>query len=194
GEPRQGSERGAAAARARLRGLLRPHAGNALPPCRAVPAVADRQEAAGLPLRPARGDAGLRAGARLRTRRLAVLAARTRLSPALPELAPGVVVGVRRLLLGALLLRHVPQAHADARPGARAAPHRVDEDVVFGQSLRRARVARLPPLQAGDGILFVLRIRDDHERLRGLTAAGGRSLSPRRSHAGRLSLLLLVVR
>jgi hypothetical protein len=39
-------------------------------------------------------------------------------------------------------------------------------------------MARLPPLEAGDGVLFVLRVRDDDERLARLPAADTRSLPP----------------
>ena len=53
--------------------------------------------------------------------------------------APGIVVGIGRLLGGALVLRDVAQVDADARPGARAAAHRVDEDVVH------LRAAPRPP-------------------------------------------------
>ena len=56
-ESRQGPELGAAPARARLRGRLRPHAGHALPARRAVRALASRQAPAGLPLRSAGGHA-----------------------------------------------------------------------------------------------------------------------------------------
>src|SRR2546428_626528 len=62
-ESGQGPGLGAAAARAGVRGRLRPHAGDALPARRAVPALASRQAAAGLPLRSAGGHARLRARA-----------------------------------------------------------------------------------------------------------------------------------
>ena len=65
-ESGQGSELGAAPARARLRGRVRPHAGVSLPACRAVPALAPRQAPARLPLRSAGSHARLRARARLR--------------------------------------------------------------------------------------------------------------------------------
>ena len=63
---RQGPELGAAAARACGRGRVRAHAGHALPPRRAVRALAAGQAARGLPLRSTRGDASLRAGAGVR--------------------------------------------------------------------------------------------------------------------------------
>ena len=62
-ERRQGPGVGAAAARARLRGEVRPPAGRPLPPRDDVPALAPRQAAGGLPLRPARGRRALRARA-----------------------------------------------------------------------------------------------------------------------------------
>src|SRR5207245_11718630 len=65
-EPLQGPELGAAPARACVRGRVRPHAGDPLPACRAVRALASRQATARVPLRPAGGHAPLRAGARLR--------------------------------------------------------------------------------------------------------------------------------
>src|SRR6185503_9350718 len=58
---RQGPVVGAAAHRARLRGEVRPPAGRSLPPRDALPALAFRQAAEGLPLRSARGHDALRA-------------------------------------------------------------------------------------------------------------------------------------
>ena len=58
---RQGPVVGAAAHRARLRGQVRPPAGRSLPPRDALPALASRQAAEGLPLRSARGHDALRA-------------------------------------------------------------------------------------------------------------------------------------
>src|SRR5206468_11705155 len=119
-ESRQESELGAAAARAGLRGRVRSHAGLALSARRAVRALAPGQATRGVPLRSAGGHAGLRARACLRRARLA--------RPV--RAAPGIVVGVGRLLGGTLVLRNVTQVDPDARPRARAAAHRVDENVV----------------------------------------------------------------
>ena len=60
-ERRQGPVVGAAAHRARVRSEIRPHAGRPVPPRRGVPALARRQAAVGLRLRPARGHDSLRA-------------------------------------------------------------------------------------------------------------------------------------
>ena len=61
-EPRQGPVVGAAARGARRRGRLRPPPGRPLPARDDVQALATRQAARGVPLRPARGDRALRAG------------------------------------------------------------------------------------------------------------------------------------
>src|SRR5262249_29119169 len=62
----QGPVLGAASHRARLRGEVRSPAGPSFPARGDVPALAARQIPGGLPLRSARGDAGLRAGDDLR--------------------------------------------------------------------------------------------------------------------------------
>src|SRR5262249_24091939 len=153
-EPWEGPQLGAPPARARLRGSVRPHAGYAFPPRRAVPALAPRQAPAGLPLRPAGGHAGLRALARLRRPR----SSRRRL-----RASPGIVIGVGRLLGGALLLRHVAEVDPDAGPRSRAPAHRVDQDVVDREPRRRRRMARLPGLETGEGIRLVRGLRDGDE-------------------------------
>src|SRR5215469_4582433 len=120
-ESREGSELGAAPARARVRGRVRSYAGNSLPTCRAVPPLATGQAPAGLPLRSARGHASLRARARLWSARCGGLSVgRT----------PGIVVRVWRFLGGALVLGDVTKIDSNAGPGGRSAPHRIDEDVI----------------------------------------------------------------
>ena len=69
-EPGEGSVVGAAARRAGRRGRLRAHAGLALPPHRALPSVAPRQEPTRLHLRAAGGRRPTRAGRHLRRRPL----------------------------------------------------------------------------------------------------------------------------
>src|SRR5262245_50341575 len=61
-ERRQGPVMGTAPPRAGLRGEVRPPAGKPVPPCHAVSALAPRQGAGRLQLRPARGHDALRAG------------------------------------------------------------------------------------------------------------------------------------
>src|SRR5205807_2989470 len=165
-EPRQGPELGAGPARARLRGRVRSHAGDSLPACRAVRALAPRQAPARLPIRSAGGHAGLRAGARLRGARPA---------PDGSQAAPGIVVGIGRFLGGAFALGNVTQVDSDARPHARAATHRVDQDVVYLQPPGGFRMARLPASEPRERVLFVLRLRDGDERLYRLAAAAGLS-------------------
>src|SRR5207247_11067063 len=87
-EPRQGPELGAAPARTRLRGRLRSHARDSVPPRRALRSLASRQATGRLPLRPARGHTGLSAGAWLR---------RARGAPSSSRVAPGGGVGSGRL-------------------------------------------------------------------------------------------------
>src|SRR2546423_124248 len=111
----KGPELGAATAGARRRGGVRPYAGHALPPRRAVRPLASGQAATRLPLRSARGHARLRARARLRRARRA---------------RPRIVVGIGRRLGGTLALGDVAEIDPDARPRARASAHRVDEDVI----------------------------------------------------------------
>ena len=65
-EPRQGPLVGAAPRRARRRGRLRPPPGRPVPARHDVQALAPGQAAGRLPLRPARGDGAVRAGADLR--------------------------------------------------------------------------------------------------------------------------------
>src|SRR5213079_2575393 len=160
-EPRQGPELGAAPTRTRPGGRVRPHAGDSLPACRSVRALAPRQAPARLPLRSAGGHAGLRAGARLR---------RARSAPDGTQAAPGIVVGIGRFLGGAFALRNVTQVDSDARPRARAATHRVDEDVVDLQPPRSLRMARLPAFQPRERVLLVLGLRDGDEWLSRLAA------------------------
>ena len=70
-EPGQGPLVGAAAPGARRRGGLRPHGGHALPPHRALPALAPRQGSARLHLRAARGGGAARARGDLPARKRA---------------------------------------------------------------------------------------------------------------------------
>ena len=77
----QESRLGAAAPGARGRGRLRPHAGHPLPAHRAVPALADGQEAERLHLRAARGRAAARAGGDLRKARRPFRASTLRATP-----------------------------------------------------------------------------------------------------------------
>src|SRR4029077_4239781 len=91
--------------------------------------------------------------------------------PAGSEGAPGIVVGVGRLLGRAFGLRNVAQVDPDARPGAGPAAHRVDQDVVFLQERRNLGMASLPAFEAGESVLLVPRVGDRDERLRRLTPA-----------------------
>ncbi len=108
-------------------------------------ALAAGQAAGGLPLRPARGHARLRARAGLRGVSLGALGGLARRSLARCPLTrrpfkkapPGVVVGVGRLGLRTVRLRNVSQVHADPRPCAGSPAHRVDEDVVGLEPGRR---------------------------------------------------------
>src|SRR3954451_2688907 len=65
-EPRQGPVMGAAPDRTGRRGRLRPSPGRPVSARDDVAAVATRQAARGLPVRPARGDGAVRAGGDLR--------------------------------------------------------------------------------------------------------------------------------
>src|SRR5213079_3324626 len=84
--------------------------------------------------------------------------------------APGIVVGIERFLGRALALGHVTQVDSDARPRARAATHRVDEDVAHLQPPRGLRMARLPAFQPRERVLLVLGLRDGDEWLSRLAA------------------------
>ena len=81
------------------------------------------------------------------------------------------------------------QIDPDARPGGRAAAHRVDEDVVRLQPPRRFRVTALPAFEAGERVRLVRRPGDGDERGRGPT----RTLPARWRDPRRLVPLLLVV-
>ena len=73
-----------------------------------------------LPLRSARGHDALRAREGLRRGAAAALT---------PLQSSGVVVRIERFLRRPQRLRHVLQVDADARPGVKAAAHRIDEHV-----------------------------------------------------------------
>src|SRR5690349_1858908 len=60
-----------------------------------------------------------------------------------------VVVGIERFLLGPHGFRHMLQVDANARPGAEAAPHRVDEHVRRLQVSGSFGVTRFPAFDAG---------------------------------------------
>ena len=129
----QGPVVGAAAHRARVRGEVRPPAGRPLPARGDLPALAARQAARGLPLRPARGHSRRPSWPRSS-------AAGTDLGRAIGRgAAPRVVVGIERLLRRPERLRHVLEVHADAGPGRGAPAHRVDQHV---GGLRGARPPR----------------------------------------------------
>src|SRR3990172_12955893 len=81
----------------------------------------------------------------------------------------------------------MPQVHANARPGGRAAAHRVDEHIRRLEVRRRFGVARLPALEPGERILPAFRASDLDQRMRGHAAA-------RRLYARRLAGGLLEVR
>ena len=142
-EPGQGPLVGAAPPGARRRGRLRPHAGAPLPPHRAVSPLARRQDARATARTPSSRSSPPQELA-------AIFAVGADLSASQLALQPrvgarhsrvGIVVRVRRLLRRALVFRHVAQVHADARPGRRAAAHRVDEHVVHREVRRRRRGA-----------------------------------------------------
>jgi hypothetical protein len=85
----------------------------------------------------------------------------------------------------------VAQVDSDARPGARAAAHGVDEHIVRLQERRGVGMARLPAFEAGERVVLVLRVRDGDERLRRLAPAAARPFNgaafpPRRRDARRL--------
>ena len=90
-----------------------------------------------------------------------------------------VVVRIERLLRRPQLVRHVLQVHADARPGLKAAAHRIDEHVGRLEVRGGLGVARLPALEAGERI-FLLAARgrsrsadaSDVRRRDGCTRAG----------------------
>jgi hypothetical protein len=65
----------------------------------------------------------------------------------------------------------VAQVEPDSRPRAGTAAHRVDENIVRLEIRRGPGMARLPALEARERVLLVLRVRDDNERLRRLTAS-----------------------
>ena len=147
-EPGQGSVVGAAA---------RPSSSSRSPTttCRARASATPRSSGAG-------GRTSRRATAPTRSSRSCRRTSWRRSSPAepltvtrrfatLPRRAPlarRVVVGVGRLLRRARRLGHVAQVDADARPGRRAAAHRVDQHVVDGEQRGGLGVARLPALEA----------------------------------------------
>src|SRR2546422_9332339 len=83
----------------------------------------------------------------------------------------GIVVGIGRFLGGAFALGNVTKVDSDARPRARAATHRIDEDVVHLQPPCGLRMARLPAFQPRQRVLLVLRLGDGDERLYRLAAA-----------------------
>ena len=103
----------------------------------------------GLPLRPARGHAALRAG-------------------------QGLLVRIQRLLSRPQLGRHVLQVDPDPGPGRGAAAHRVHQHVRRLEVRRRLGVARLPALEPGERVLLAPRAADlDQRMLRRARAVDG---------------------
>jgi len=89
----------------------------------------------------------------------------------------------------------VAQVDADPRPRARTASHGVDKDVIHLQQRRGLGMPRLPPLQTGERVFFVLRLRDGDERLRRPAAPGPfllrrGGLTSRRRYPRRFTTLL----
>jgi hypothetical protein len=99
---------------------------------------------------------------------------------------------------------HVLQVDADPRPGAEPSAHRIDEHVSRLQMRDRPGMARLPPLEPGQRILFSRPAADLDQRmlrsslrLQRTVVAGaeaGRRAPAGRRHAIRLTFLLAVVR
>ena len=117
-EPRQGPVVGAAPRRAGRRGRLRPPPGRPLPPRDDVQALAPRQAAGGLPLRPARDDRAVRARGDLRR-----ADGRLRLRPGLRDLRPAVGRGGPRALPQGRAGRvHAAAPRPDHVPAASAGP------------------------------------------------------------------------
>ena len=135
----QGFVMGAAAHRARMRGEVRSHAGRSLPSRSHLPALAARQAAAGLPLRPARSHPTLRARENL-------------------------LVGIERRLSGPQLFGHMLEIDANARPGAVAPAHGVDQHVRRLQVCRGLRMSRFPALHPRQRVLFTSRTSDLDQR------------------------------
>ena len=147
-----------------------------------------RQAAARLHLRAARGRRAARARGDLRDG--------AELTPRLPcgapPLARRIVVRVGRLLRRAQRFRDVPQVDAHARPGRRAAAHRVDQHVVAAscaatsgcRAFQRSSPPARPPAR---------RVRD-HEQRHSRARGFARALRARRRDARRLALHLAEVR
>jgi hypothetical protein len=83
-----------------------------------------------------------------------------------------------------LVLRYVTQVHPHARPRRRTAAHGVDEDVVDGEVRGGFGMAGFPAFESRERFVLVLRFGDGDERV----------FRARRGDAGRLAVLLLVVR
>ena len=87
---------------------------------------------------------------------------------------------------GPIVLRHVAQVDADARPRRRPAAHRVDQHVVDREVRRGLGMPRLPALEAGERGVLVGRVRDDDERhLRARASSAAPSPRPSRATARR---------
>ena len=145
----QGSVVGAAAHRARVRGEVRPHAGRSLPPRRDLPALAAGQAAA-------RTAATTSSRSRRRYELEKVFGRGLPSSRCRPDPA---------FLRRPQLLGHVLQIDADARPGRRAAAHRVDQHVGGLQVRSGLGMARLPALEARERSSLSLRAADLDQRM-----------------------------
>src|SRR5205814_1107023 len=89
---------------------------------------------------------------------------------------PRVVVDLELLLGRADVLGDVAEVHPDPGPRGEPPAHRVDQHVGRLQVLGRLRVALLPPLQPGLGLLLGGGARDLDQRHLALAPAGARAL------------------
>ena len=81
------------------------------------------------------------------------------------------VVRIERFLSGPERVGHVLQVHADPRPRVKPAAHRIDEHVGRREVRGRVGMARLPALEPGERIFFLLRTPDLDQRMLGHATA-----------------------
>src|SRR5690242_18127801 len=62
-----------------------------------------------------------------------------------------IIVGIGRFLRRPDGFGDVAQVHANARPGGRAAAHRIHQDIVYGKGIRGSRILALPTLETSEG-------------------------------------------
>ena len=174
---------GAAAPRARGRGRLRPHAGPALPPHRAVPALAaPTSSRATAPTRSSRWCAPHELAGDLRERALGQLFAS-------PSAAPATRASGRRPGRASPAAGAAPRARCAGSRGSRVQvddrPRIESTSTSSTRELRRRLgMARLPALEARERGVLARRVRDDderHLRARGFFAARASRATARRA-------------